>query len=231
MKRPDIYKHCETVDFINKYYEGILPESSSKEMQITLIREAQAGSIDARNLLIEKFLRFIYKIANKNWQQFTELDDLFQVGVIGCIKAINTFNVEYEYAFMTYAGIVISNEIKMYIRALKLDKISSSLDEPISSTDKGEAMFLLDILEDPNINHLPEECLDAIVTREIILEEVNKLPEKERSVVEYYFGINGKPRIKQQQLADMFGYSQVWICRLIKGALKSIRKNVESSFR
>lgn len=219
--------NCTTFEFLNEYYTKKLPEAFPKDIQRQLIDSAQHGNIESRNMLTESIFRFIYKKAYSNWRPDSELDDLFQVGVIGCIKAIDTFNLELDYNFLTYAGIVISNEIKMYLRSLKLQYHIMSLDEPLYSTDDGEEIYLLDILEDDTIENSPEQYTEAIMLRELVIAEVEKLSERDREMIEYRFGLNGKPKLSQVNIGKIYGCSQANISRIITTILKHMRKNIE----
>ncbi len=89
-----------------------------------LIRQAQIGDINIRNKLIEMNLPLVTSIAKTFINRGYEFDDLFQIGSIGLIKAIDRFNIDFDVKFSTYAVPLIQGEIKKFIRDDGLIKIS-----------------------------------------------------------------------------------------------------------
>ena len=223
-----VFYKSSTILFLQDYYYGEFPSKESNDQLYRLIMEAQLGNIDARNQIVESMIRFIYKIAIDHLRPGSELDDLFQVGVIGCIKAIHTFKLEYKYAFTTYAGKVISNEIKIYLRSLKLQYAVISLDEPIN-TSAGEDIYLLDLLEDNTFENSPDKYIEAIILKELILSELDKLPERDRALIEYRFGLNGRTKITETKIGKIYDISRQYVNKLINVSLKIIRDNIEYS--
>lgn len=89
-----------------------------------LIKQAQIGDINIRNKLIEMNLPLVTSIAKTYINRGYEFDDLFQIGSIGLIKAIDRFNTDFDVKFSTYAVPLIQGEIKRFIRDDGLIKIS-----------------------------------------------------------------------------------------------------------
>jgi len=77
----------------------VLSGDEKKELLI----KARAGDTDARNLLIDGNLRLVLSIIQRFTNRGENLDDLFQVGCIGLIKAVDNFNIELDVKFSTYA--------------------------------------------------------------------------------------------------------------------------------
>lgn len=73
------------------------------EQNSILIEKAQAGEKEAREVLIEQNLGLVHHIVRRFLGRGYEAEDLFQIGVIGLIKAIDKFNTEYSVQFSTYA--------------------------------------------------------------------------------------------------------------------------------
>ncbi|APQ78794.1 MULTISPECIES: sigma-70 family RNA polymerase sigma factor [Clostridium] len=89
-----------------------------------LIRQAQIGDINIKNKLIEMNLPLVTSIAKTFINRGYEFDDLFQIGSIGLIKAIDRFNTDFDVKFSTYAVPLIQGEIKRFIQDDGLIKIS-----------------------------------------------------------------------------------------------------------
>ena len=99
---------------------------NSEEMKSLFIR-MNDGDLFARDLLIEGNLRLVLSILKKFYNKKENLDDLFQIGCVGLIKAIYNFDLSYDVQFSTYAVPMILGEIKRYIRDNSSIRVSRSL--------------------------------------------------------------------------------------------------------
>lgn len=99
------------------------------EEMIELFRKYKNGEKNVKNTLVEGNLRLVLSILRKYHNKCDNLDDLFQIGVIGLIKAINNFDLNYDVRFSTYAVFMIEGEIKRYIRDNSQIRISRSVKE------------------------------------------------------------------------------------------------------
>lgn len=98
-------------------------------MQIELLRLAHAGDKSARDTIVQENLGLVYSVIKRFQNRGYESDDLFQIGSIGLIKAIDNFDESYEVKFSTYAVPLIIGEIKRFIRDDGPVKVSRSLKE------------------------------------------------------------------------------------------------------
>ena len=94
-----------------------------------LIAKSQAGERDAREVLIEKNLGLVHHIVRRFAGRGHELEDLFQIGVIGLMKAIDKFDLNLGVKFSTYAVPMITGEIKRFLRDDGLVKVSRTIKE------------------------------------------------------------------------------------------------------
>lgn len=85
------------------------------------------GNLDAREFLINGNLKLVLSVLKKFYNKADNLDDLFQIGCVGLIKAIDNFDLSYNVKFSTYAVPMILGEIKRYIRDNNSIRISRSL--------------------------------------------------------------------------------------------------------
>lgn len=97
------------------------------EHTIEQIIQAKNGDKQAENRLVEENTGLIWSIVRKFANRGHELDDLFQIGAIGLLKAIHKFDISYEVRFSTYAVPMILGEIKRFLRDDGLIKVSRSL--------------------------------------------------------------------------------------------------------
>lgn len=94
-----------------------------------LIQEAHAGDKEARDRLVMENVGLIWSIVRRFSGRGHELEDLFQIGSIGLIKAIDKFDPAFEVRFSTYAVPMITGEIKRFLRDDGMIKVSRSLKE------------------------------------------------------------------------------------------------------
>jgi RNA polymerase sporulation-specific sigma factor len=103
-----------------------LPTLSNEEMT-NLFKSYQAGNKEARTKLIEGNYRLILSILKRYNGQNYNLNDLFETGVIGLIKAVDNFDLSFNCLFSTYAVPLISGEIKRYNRDNTSLRVSRSI--------------------------------------------------------------------------------------------------------
>ena len=94
-----------------------------------LIARSQAGESKAREVLIEKNLGLVHHIVRRFAGRGYDLEDLFQIGTIGLIKAIDNFDLKLGVKFSTYAVPMITGEIKRFLRDDGLVKVSRTIKE------------------------------------------------------------------------------------------------------
>ena len=94
---------------------SMLPVLSNEE-QLRLFKELKAGSMEAKDKLVEGNLKLILSVLKKYNRDKYNLDDLFQAGVVGLIKAIDNFDLSYNLKLSTYAIPLIVGEIKRFNR-------------------------------------------------------------------------------------------------------------------
>lgn len=99
---------------------------SHSEM-LELFKEYQNGDLSAKEKLVNGNLKLVLSILRKYNRRVDNLDDLFQIGVVGLIKAVDNFDLKHEVKFSTYAVLMIEGEIKRYIRDNNSLRISRSI--------------------------------------------------------------------------------------------------------
>ena len=156
------------------------------------------------------------------------VEDLISIGTIGLIKAINTFKSDKNIKLATYASRCIENEILMYLRRNSKTKLEVSIDEPLNVDWDGNELLLSDILgteEDVIYRGIEDE-----VERKLLLRAVNKLSEREKTIIKLRFGLGmGTDReMTQKEVATLLGISQSYISRLEKKIMKQLKKEMSS---
>ena len=96
---------------------------------IALIKKSHDGDKEARERLVEENVGLVWCVVKRFYGRGTDAEDLFQIGSIGLLKAIDKFDLSYEVKFSTYAVPMISGEIKRFLRDDGMIKVSRSLKE------------------------------------------------------------------------------------------------------
>ena len=180
----------------------------------------------ARNKLVEHNLRLVVYIAKKFDNTGIGVEDLISIGTIGLIKAINTFNPTKNIKLATYASRCIENEILMYLRRNNKTRMEVSIDEPLNVDWDGNELLLSDILgTDEDIIY---RDIETEVEKNLLKKAVEKLSDRERTIVELRFGLNSPQgeEMTQKEVADLLGISQSYISRLEKKIMKRLKKEI-----
>ncbi len=96
---------------------------------IALIKQAHEGDKEAREQVMKENTGLVWCVVKRYSGRGTELEDLYQIGSIGLLKAIDKFNLDYDVKFSTYAVPMITGEIKRFLRDDGLIKVSRTLKE------------------------------------------------------------------------------------------------------
>lgn len=96
---------------------------------IALIQKSHQGDEEAKAQIVEENTGLIWCVVKRFYNRGAEAEDLFQIGSIGLLKAIDKFDLSYDVKFSTYAVPMISGEIKRFLRDDGMIKVSRSLKE------------------------------------------------------------------------------------------------------
>ena len=199
----------------------MLPPPLSKEEEIYYVQLANDGDIEARNKLIEHNLRLVVFLSKKYENTKVDLEDLVSIGTIGLIKGVNTYRLDKNIKLATYASRCIDNEILMYLRKTKRKRTEISFEDSLSFDADGNELHLEDVLgtEPDTVTKKLEEELD----KKILHQEVNKLTGRDKEIIEYRYGLNGKKELTQKEVASLLGISQSYISRIEKKVIKKLK--------
>ncbi len=198
----------------------ILPPPLDKEEEIKYVTLANNGDIEARNILIEHNLRLVVFLAKKYENTKIDLEDLVSIGTIGLIKGINTYKLDKNIKLATYASRCIDNEILMYLRKTKKKRTEISFEDSLSFDTDGNELHLEDVLgTEPDI---VTKGLEERLDKKILYQEVNKLKGRDKEIIEYRYGLNGKKEMTQKEVATLMGISQSYISRIEKKVIRRL---------
>lgn len=124
---------------------------------IALIRKSHDGDKKAKEELVEKNIGLIWCVVKRFYGRGAEPEDLFQIGSIGLLKAIDKFDFSYEVQFSTYAVPMISGEIRRFLRDDGMIKVSRSLRELSYKSLQAREKMTRILGREPTLKELSEE--------------------------------------------------------------------------
>ena len=209
----------EDVFFIGS--TDILPPPLEKNIEEDLVKRSNNGDLKARNKLIEHNLRLVVFLAKKYDNTMYELEDLVSIGTIGLIKGIKTYKLDKNIKLATYASRCIDNEILMFLRKNKKRQSEVSFEDSINLDSEGNELHIEDVFgtEDDIVHKSIEGNEDKI----LLENEVKKLSERDKEIIELRYGLFGKKELTQKELADKLNISQSYISRIEKKVIKKLK--------
>ena len=126
------------------------------ERTFELIRQSQAGEMQAKEQLMIIHSGLIWNVVRRFIGRGVELEDLYQIGAIGLIRAIDKFDFSYDVKFSTYAVPLISGEIKRFLRDDGMIKISRNLKENQWKIKRAMEQFAHELGREATVEELSE---------------------------------------------------------------------------
>lgn len=130
-----------------------LPKLSQKE-QMEMLKKIKNGENDLKDEFIEANLRLVLSIIKKFNNRGENINDIFQVGVIGLIKAIDNFDISQPVQFSTYAVPMIIGEIKRYLRDNSAFRVTRSLRDLAYLISQEKEKYVREKNEEPTIDEI-----------------------------------------------------------------------------
>ena len=201
-----------------------LPPPLEKDEEEAAIAALMAGDHEARQSLIEHNLRLVVYIARRFENTGVNIEDLISIGTIGLIKAIGTFDPAKRIKLATYASRCIENEILMFLRKKSSHRTEISIDEPLNTDWDGNELLLSDVLGTDGEE--VSKPLEDDVEKQLLMEAIDRLDEREKSIILMRFGLEGYEELTQKEVADLLGISQSYISRLEKRIILRLRREL-----
>ncbi len=124
---------------------------------LELIKKARSGDHTARDLIVEENVGLVWSIVKRFVGRGYEMEDLFQIGSIGLIKAVDKFDFSFETKFSTYAIPMIIGEIKRFLRDDGMIKVSRTLKELSIKIHQTREVLESQLHRPPTLQELSDE--------------------------------------------------------------------------
>ncbi|MDD3365618.1 MAG: RNA polymerase sporulation sigma factor SigG, partial [Syntrophomonas sp.] len=197
-----------------------LPVLKNEEMR-NLFTAMQKGQVESRDKLIQGNLRLVLSVIQRFNNRGEFVDDLFQVGCIGLIKAIDNFDLSQNVRFSTYAVPMIIGEIRRYLRDNNAVRVSRSLRDIAYKALQVRERLLSDNSAEPTIAQLAEKLE---VTREEVVFALDAIQEPV-SLFEPIYNDGGDPILVMDQISDDKNTDTSWLETItINEALKKLNE-------
>lgn len=181
----------------------------SSETQALLLK-AKAGDAAAREELIAGNLRLVLSVIQRFANRGENADDLFQVGCIGLIKAIDNFNTDLDVKFSTYGVPMIVGEIRRYLRDNSTMRVSRAMRDTAYKVLQAKEAFMAQHQREPSIEEIAKildvKREDVVTALDAILEPV--------SLYEPVYSDSGDTVCVMDQVKDNKNNDEMWVERI-----------------
>lgn len=183
-----------------------LPLLTNEEMR-ELFKRMQAGDLSAREKLIQGNLRLVLSVIQRFTNRGEFVDDLFQVGCIGLMKAIDNFDLDQNVKFSTYAVPMIIGEIRRYLRDNNPIRVSRSLRDVAYRALQARDTLVNKYAREPSVGEIAQEINlspeEVILALDAIQEPV--------SLFEPIYHDGGDPIYVMDQIGDDKNHDSNWL--------------------
>ena len=181
----------------------------SSETQALLLK-AKAGDMQAREELIAGNLRLVLSVIQRFANRGENADDLFQVGCIGLIKAIDNFNTDLDVKFSTYGVPMIVGEIRRYLRDNSTMRVSRAMRDTAYKVLQAKEAYMAQHQKEPSIEEIARildiKREDVVFALDAILEPV--------SLYEPVYSDSGDTVCVMDQVKDNKNNDEMWVERI-----------------
>lgn len=202
---------------INTAKLKVLKEEEKSE----LFRRIKNGDQEAKELYIKGNLRLVLSVIKRFGNSGENPDDLFQIGCVGLIKAINNFNPELEVKFSTYAVPMIVGEIRRYMRDNNSIRVSRSLRDIAYKAVYAKEMYVKKNQKEPTIQEISEEIG---IAKEDVVYALDAI-QSPMSLNEPVYNDNGDALYIMDQVSDKNSREEKWVEKLsVQAAMKKLEE-------
>ena len=195
-----------------------LPILSNEEKE-ELFEKIDKGDILARERFIQGNLRLVLSIIKRFSNSDEDVDDLFQIGCIGLIKALDNFDRTMEVKFSTYAVPMIMGEIRRYLRDNNTIRVSRSLKDIAYKATYAREQISREQSKDPTVSEIAEKIG---ISKEEIVEALDAI-QNPVSLYEPVYNEGGDTLYVMDQISDKKSKEELWVEKIsLNDAIKRL---------
>ena len=214
---------------VRVYYDDLKkykPLTKAKERR--LLKKCKKGNLKAKNEILEANLRFVFDIAKHYTGRGVPISELISDGNIGLLRAIEKFDESKDVKFISYAVWGIRQAMLESIKrrnAINFVEIEpntdndSSMDKKLIEDDEDDVFFNNDFSNEND----EKESEIKIGQKNIVIKLLNVLDERERDVIESYYGINDKKELTLTDIGKKYNLSSERVRQIKKKGLMKLR--------
>ena len=195
------------------------------EETMALLKRAKQGDMEAREELISGNLRLVLSVIQRFANRGENVDDLFQVGCIGLIKAIDNFNTDLDVRFSTYGVPMIVGEIRRYLRDNSALRVSRSMRDTAYKVLQAKEAFLREHQREPSVEEIAK-ALD--IKREDVVFALDAIVDPV-SLYEPVYSDGGDAICVMDQVKDSKNTDESWLERIaLRQAMEELSERERS---
>ena len=199
-----------------------------EEEKEKLLEKIKAGDEEAKEKYIKGNLRLVLSVIKRFSSSNENPDDLFQIGCIGLIKAINNFNTELNVKFSTYAVPMIIGEIRRYMRDNNAIRVSRSLRDTAYKAIYARESYMKKNLKEPTVEEISQEIS---ISKEEIVQALDAI-QVPMSLQEPIYSDGGDTLYVMDQLSDKKNKEETWVEELsLAAAMERLGKREKNIIR
>ena len=195
------------------------------EETMALLRRTKEGDQEARRQLIEGNLRLVLSVIQRFSSRGENVDDLFQVGCVGLIKAIDNFDINQPVKFSTYGVPMIIGEIRRYLRDNSAIRVSRSMRDTAYRVLQARERLISETQREPTVEQIAKE-LD--IPREDVVFAMDAIMDPVSLYDPVYSDSGGDTLCVMDQVRDTKNTDENWTDRI---ALKEAMKRLDDRER
>lgn len=192
----------------------------SNEEMVELFKKYKNGDVFAKDELINGNLKLVLSVLRSYNNRTDNMDDLFQVGCVGLIKAIENFDLDHEVKFSTYAVPMILGEIKRYLRDNSTLRVTRSLKDTAYKANRVKEQLTNELNREPTI----KEIADSLDLTEFEIIEAFDAMKDAVSMSEPIYNDGGDTIYLQEQIADNKDKVGLDISIMLKDAINLLKE-------
>lgn len=205
------------------FIDNELPEPLSKKELYECFKKYKLGDNKEKEKIILHNIRLVLKETSKFNFSYYDRNEMVSVGLIGLIKAVDSFDITKNFSFNTYAIPCIRNEILMFLRKNSKRKMEISIESSfINKTGENQGLCIEDILNTDEDYNIAIDCENNEINN-IVRNIIKELPYREKEIVILYFGFLNNKIYNQKEIAKKLNISQSYVSKILTNTLNRVR--------